>query len=170
MRTSSPGRFTITAISAALATVTVAASVVAQQQSPAHSQDDLAFGTWRLNLARSRYYPGPAPRSEVRTYARDGDAVKATITRVLADGRKEVLEYTAGYDNPAAVTGSADIDRILMKRVDAATAESVLSHGGTVYAIARRVVASDGKTMTITLRREGSASIRNVQFYDREAP
>ncbi len=170
MRTNSPGRFTMTAISTVFAALTAAGSLIAQQPPAAASQDDLAFGTWRLNLARSRYYPGPAPRSEVRTYARDGDAIKATITRVFANGRKEVLEYSAGYDNPADVTGSADIDRILMKRVDASTAESVLSHGGTVYAIARRVVARDGKTMTITLRREGSASIRNVQSYDREVP
>ena len=170
MRTSSPGRFTMAAISAVLATLTAASPVAAQQPPGLSASDNLAFGTWRLNLARSRYYPGPAPRSEVRTYAGDGDSVKATITRVLADGRKEVLEYTAGYDNPADVTGSADIDRILMKRVDALTAESVLSHGGTIYAIARRVVSADGKTMTITLRREGSASIRNVQSYDRVTP
>jgi hypothetical protein len=158
------------ALSTVLATLTAAGAVAALQPAPSQGADNLAFGTWRLNLARSRYYPGPPPRSEVRTYARDGDAVKATITRVLANGRREVLEYTAGYDNPADVTGSPDIDRILMKRVDALTAESVLSHGGTVYAIARRVVSADGKTMTITLRREGSASIRNVQSYDRETP
>ena len=170
MRTSSPGRFSTTVITAGLAMLTVAGAVAAQQAPAAPGPDNLAFGTWRLDLSRSRYYPGPAPRSEVRTYARDGDAVKATITRVLADGRKEVLEYTAGYDNPPDVTGSADIDRILMTRVDASTAESVLSHGGTVYAIARRVVSGDGKTMTITLRREGSTSIRNVQSYDRVTP
>ena len=30
---------------------------------------DPAIGTWKLNLAKSTFSPGPAPRSQVRTYA-----------------------------------------------------------------------------------------------------
>ena len=150
-------------------TLFTAASAIGQTKATTHEKDSV-FGTWRLNLDRSRYYPGPPPRSETRTYEPEAGGIKATITRVRADGRKEVLSYTANFDNPATVAGSEDIDRILMRRVDDFTAESVLSHGGTVYALARRVIARDGKTMTITLRREGQRVMNNLQFYDRITP
>ena len=155
------------AITAALSIT--AAPLIAHAVASAPNSDPVV-GTWRLNVARSRYVPGPAPRSETRTYEADGDAIKATIRRVLADGRAEVVTYTANFDNPAPVTGSPQMDRILMQRIDAYTAESVLSHAGRVFAVARRIIAPDGRTMTITLRRPGDALVNNVAHYDRETP
>lgn len=167
MRSATSTRWSILFLAA---TCWLAAAPLAARQDSTQRDTDKVLGTWRLNVERSRYVPGPPPRSETRTYERDGDAVKATIRRVLADGRAEVVEYTADFDNPAPVTGSADIDRILMKRLDAYTAESVLTHAGRVFATARRVISPDGRSMTIRLRREGNSLINNVAYYEREAP
>jgi hypothetical protein len=30
---------------------------------------DPSLGTWQLNVAKSKFEPGPAPKSETRTYA-----------------------------------------------------------------------------------------------------
>jgi hypothetical protein len=130
---------------------------------------DPAVGTWRLNLQKSKYYPGPAPQSETRSYEADGDLLKCTIRRVDGKGRAETIAYKANYDNPYPVTGSPDYDAIKMTRVDDRTAESVLSHAGRVFGVARRVLAADGMTMTITLRREGEVLTNNVAFYERVA-
>ena len=130
---------------------------------------DPAVGTWRLNLQKSKYYPGPAPQSETRSYEADGDLLKCTIQRVDGKGRAETIAYRANYDNPYPVTGSPDYDAIKMARVDDRTAESVLSHAGRVFGVARRVLAPDGMTMTITLRREGEVLTNNVAFYERVA-
>ena len=130
---------------------------------------DPAVGTWRLNLQKSKYYPGPAPQSETRSYEPDGDFLKCTIRRVDGKGRAETIAYKANYDNPYPVTGSPDYDAIKMTRVDDRTAESVLSHAGRVFGVARRVLAADGLTMTITLRREGEVLTNNVAFYERVA-
>jgi hypothetical protein len=143
---------------------------LAYPQRPSAASPDPVVGTWHLNLKRSKYAPGPPPRSETRTYQPDGNEVRVTITRVLADGRSEVVEYTANYDNPRPVTGSDEIDRILMKRINEYTSEAVLSHAGNIFGIARRVISPDRKTMTITLRREGNAVVNNVAFYERESP
>ena len=45
----------------------------------------------------------------------------------------------------------------------------MLSHAGRVYGVARRVIASDGRSMTITFRRENQSgpSVYNVAVYDR---
>jgi hypothetical protein len=165
MRTCSLRRFVVASIAAVLC-APCAAPLIAHQLTP---DENLVIGTWRLNVSRSRYIPGPAPQSETRTYEVDGTMTKATITRAFVDGRKEIVRYTANYDNPYPVTGSADIDRILMKRLDAYRSDSVLSHAGRVFGIARRVVAPDGRSMTITFRREGEELVNNVAYYERES-
>ena len=40
-------------------------------QLPAQESDPLV-GTWELNVAKSKYSPGPAPKSETRTYVVSG--------------------------------------------------------------------------------------------------
>jgi len=33
---------------------------------------DASIGTWKLNVAKSTYDPGPPPKSETRSYSQDG--------------------------------------------------------------------------------------------------
>ena len=35
------------------------------------AQSDPFVGTWKLNLAKSKFNPGPAPKSQTRTWAAD---------------------------------------------------------------------------------------------------
>ena len=39
---------------------------------------DALVGRWELNIAKSTYDPGPAPKSETRTYAVVGEDITAT--------------------------------------------------------------------------------------------
>jgi len=57
---------------------------------------DPMLGTWTLNLARSRYYPGPTPKSQVRMYATSEEGTLETVTTVTADG-ETVKESFLGY-------------------------------------------------------------------------
>jgi hypothetical protein len=118
------------------------------------SEQEILLGAWRLDLAKSRYVPGPPPRSEMRTYVRDPEGVKGTIQRRREDGREEVIEYRADFDREFPVMGTPAYDTIKLKRIDARTAEAVLSHAGRVFGTARRVISDDGRTMTITFRQE----------------
>ena len=161
-------RLVVLTLVGTLAVVGGAHVVVGAHQPPPYvAARDPVIGTWRLVLAKSKYYPGPAPRNETRTYEADGDFLKATIRRVDGTGRAETIAYRANYDNPYPVTGSPDYDAIKMTRIDDRTAESVLSHAGRVFGIARRVISADGRTMTITLRREAEVLVNNVAFYER---
>ena len=137
-------------------------------QTAAQTSQDLLLGTWRLDLAKSSYVPGPPPRSE-RTYARDRDGIKGTIHRQRADGRKEVIEYRADFDHEYPVTGTEAYDTIRLKRIDARTAEVVLSHAGRVYGRARRVISEDGLTLTIAFRQgDRETFTNNVAIYRKE--
>ena len=138
-------------------------------QSAAAKEPDHLIGAWRLNAAKSKYRPGPGPSNETRTYTRDGSNVLGVIQRAFPDGRRERIEYTANYDREYPVTGTEDYDHVVLKRIDRYTSEAVLSHAGRVFGTARRVIAADGKSMTITFRRdsESGVSVLNFAMYEK---
>jgi hypothetical protein len=138
-------------------------------QSPSSSAPDQLVGAWQLVVAKSRYRPGPAPSSETRTYVRNGQDVLGVIQRAFPDGRRVRIEYTANYDREYPVTGTEEYDHVVLKRIDRYTSEAVLSHAGRVFGTAHRVIAADGKSMTITFRRdsETGVSVLNVAYYDK---
>jgi hypothetical protein len=110
-------------------------------------------GTWRLNVAKSVYTPGPPPRSQVRTYSQQGNGLKAVIETVQPLGIKTTAEYTAAYDGKDyPLSGNADADTIALSKIDARTFEATLKRGGKVVSTARNTVSMDGKTMTITTK------------------
>ena len=151
--------------------VTATLSLLAAQGPPAAKADPI-IGIWQLNPAKSKYFPGPGPISETRTYKRGPNGVEGTIERRFADGRSERIEYVAEYDREYPVSGTEAYDHILLKRIDERTAQAVLSHAGRVYGVARRVIAPSGTSMTITLNRESSAgpSVLNTAVYERVSP
>jgi hypothetical protein len=132
---------------------------------------DPVIGNWALNVAKSKYNPGPAPRTQTRAYVSTPDGIVATVTTVNRDGTSEKVVYPSNYDGMEHhVTGSSNTDGILMKQRDLYTAESTLMHAGKVIGIALRVVSGDGKTMTITFEgtdQEGS-HVKNVALYEKQ--
>ena len=126
------------------------------------------IGTWRLNVAKSKYSPGPPLRSETRVYTKGADGVKGVVSRVYDDGRSERFEYLANFGKDMMVTGIEQYDSVTLRKVDDLTSDAVLSHAGIVYGVARRVIAADGKTMTITFDRKSSETpVHNVAVYDK---
>jgi hypothetical protein len=133
------------------------------------AEQELLLGSWKLDVAKSRYTPGPPPRNETRTYVRDAAGMKGTIRRQQDDGRQQVIEYRADFDREYPVMGTEAYDTIRLKRVDARTAEAVLSHAGRVFGTARRVISEDGKTLTITFRQEDQGRLEsNIAIYRKE--
>jgi hypothetical protein len=130
------------------------------------------LGNWKLNLAKSKYDPGPPPMSETRVYeAWETDGVKATYTRVQADGTRITLAWAAHYDGKDyKYTGSPDFDTIALKRVDANTTDATLKKGGKVVQTTKGVVSSDGKTRTTTTTGTNPKGqrINNVAVFDRQ--
>ena len=126
------------------------------------------IGTWRLNVAKSKYSPGPPLRSETRVYTKQTDGVKGVVSRVYSDGRSERFEYMANFGKDMMVTGIPEYDSVTLRKVDDLTSDAVLSHAGIVYGVARRAIAADGKTMTITFDRKSSETpVHNVAVYDK---
>lgn len=112
---------------------------------------DPIIGTWVLNVAKSKFSPGPAPKSETRTYVVAGKEIKATSTGVGADGKPTAGEWmivTDGRDTP--LTGNPDADVLSLKQIDAFSTQFTLKKAGKVVITGTRAISKDGKVMTIT--------------------
>ena len=135
--------------------------------------DDPLLGAWKLNLAKSKYDPGPAPTtSTINKYVASGnDGVTVITDGTDGQGRPDHTEYSAKYDGKDyPVKGEQDFDSVQLKRIDASTTLCINKKGGTVVRSLRRVVSKDGKTLTaamVGITTTGQA-IYNVTVYDRQ--
>jgi hypothetical protein len=60
--------------------------------------DARSYGTWKLNVAKSKFSPGPAPKSLTVKWEAAGQGVRLTSEGVTADGKPMSGGYTANYD------------------------------------------------------------------------
>jgi hypothetical protein len=128
-----------------IALVGVVVNVAVQAQAPRE-----LFGSWKLNLAKSKYSPGPAPKSMTITYRAAGFGMKIVVDVVPAEGAPQHWEMTPAYDGrDHPVTGNPDADAISIKRISDTAGESRFKKGGKVMALNVRTLSADGKTLTI---------------------
>jgi hypothetical protein len=138
---------------------------------PALAQEDPAAGTWKLNPAKSRYSPGPVPKSNVITIAAVENGLKVSGQGTDGAGKPTTLNYTVTYDGKEKpVTGSPDYDSTSGKRINASTTEQTRKLEGKMVQTQKREVSADGKTMTITTRGKDKdgRTINNVAIYEKQ--
>lgn len=150
-------------------------NLVLAQTSKSNSETDPRLGTWKLNLAKSKFEPGPAPKSEVRTYEASDNGVKLSRQRTDESGKSASSSYTAKYDGrdyPVTWDGiAAPYDAIALKRVDAHTVDAVEKKNGKDVTTVRSVVSNDGKTLTIKSKGmdvDGHQNSNNTAVYDKQ--
>ena len=108
------------------------------------------FGTWKLNPAKSKYSPGPAPKSMTVVYSPAGFGMKIVVDVVPAEGASQHWEMTPIYDGgDHRVTGNPDADTISIRRISDSKGESTFKKSGKVMAVNLRTISADGRTMTI---------------------
>jgi hypothetical protein len=114
--------------------------------------EDPFVGTWTLNQAKSKYSPGPAPKSTTVTYEAAGSGYKISVKTEPASGPTGEWSYTTSLDGKdSPITGNnPNADAMATKRIDTHTLESVSKKGGKVMLTSRIVVSKDGKTRTNT--------------------
>jgi len=135
----------------------------------AQTADPLA-GKWELNIAKSTYTPGPGPKSETRTYVVAGQEIKATSKGVGADGTPTSGQWTVNYDGKdRPLIGSPVGDALSLKRIDTFTAEFTQKKAGKVVATGTRVIAKNGKVMTITTEGTNAKGqpFKDVEVFDK---
>jgi hypothetical protein len=134
--------------------------------------EESLFGNWKLIVAKSRYSPGPAPKSGTAKWEAYQGGVQLTVDTVPAKGETQHWETSGkfdGKDNPVK-GNNPDGDTAAFSKIDARTYEVAQKKGGKATTTARIVVAADGKTRTTTvIGKDGSgATVNNVLFYEKQ--
>ena len=151
--------------------VVSAVAVLLVSASFASAQSDPAIGSWKINLAKSKYNPGPAPKSNAITIAAVPNGMKVTAKGEDAAGKPTGIDYTATFDGKdMPVKGAPAYDTVSLKRIDANTTEQTRKKEGKSVQTARRVISADGKTMTVTTRGkdESGRTLNTVAVYDKQ--
>jgi hypothetical protein len=154
-----------------LVVVSMTAVLIAAVALSAQSQESL-FGTWKMNVAKSKYTPGPVPKSNIAKWEAFQGGVKLTNDVVPAKGETQHWEVSGkfdGKDNPVK-GNNPDADAAAISKIDARTYEVVQKKGGKITLTARIVVAADGKTRVTTVSgRDGQGqTVNNSMFYEKQ--
>ena len=129
------------------------------------------MGTWKLNVAKSKFSPGPAPKSLTVKFEPAGKGVKLTTDGVAADGKPTATEYTANYDGKdVPIKGSPVVDTISLRRIDALTTERTDKKAGKVVQTLTRAIAKDGKSFTVAVKGTNPKGepVNNMMVFDKQ--
>jgi opacity protein-like surface antigen len=128
-------------------------------------------GTWTLNLAKSKFSPGPAPKSQTRTYAQTAQGTALTFNGVAADGSAVSGQSTFKYDGKDyPITGSPDFDTLSLKRINGSTVKSTQKKAGKVVGTTTRTISAHGKVLTLLSKGTDAKgmSYDNVLVFDKQ--
>ena len=108
------------------------------------------IGTWKLNVAKSKFKPGPAPKSQTLKFESTADGIKLTTDSVGADGKATQGGYTAKFDGTETpFSGNPNADTASPKRVDGNHYVNTWRKDGKVTVTADVTISKDGKTLTV---------------------
>jgi hypothetical protein len=152
--------------------VSLALGLVAAVAPIASAQTDPHVGTWKLNPAKSKFTPGPAPKSQTFTYEADGPNLTVLVQGVDAEGKpinpdkNKVTIITDGKDHPATNTA---YDSAAWKKTSTGY-DATRKKAGKVVQTVTNVVSKDGKTMTITTKGTNAKgeTFHDVAVYDKQ--
>jgi hypothetical protein len=137
------------------------------------AQSNPLVGTWKLNVTKSKFDPGPGYKSLTRTVEAQGDGVKYTFEGVSADGKPVAYGFSVkfdGQDNPVSGSMPSGADTISAKRTDSNHYVATQKKGGKEIATSKVTVSKDGKVTTVdqTGTTASGAKSHDVQVYDKQ--
>ena len=144
----------------------LAFSAAARAQTP-----DPYVGTWTLDVAKSTFKPGPAPKSSTVVVEAAGKGLKISIDAVGADGTPMKWGYTTMRDGKdAPVTGNPNYDAIAVTQTTPTTGTATYKKEGKVVSTSKSNLSSDGKTLTLTVTGTDpkGQTVNNVMVYTKK--
>lgn len=133
------------------------------------AQADPMVGAWKLDVAKSTYKPGPAPKSTTVTIEPAGKGIKVSVDAVMADGPMK-WGYTSARDGKdVPVTGNPAYDTANVTQHSPTDGTIVYQKGGKTVMTLKTSVSKDGKSLTVTstgTNAKGEA-VHNVAHYNK---
>ena len=133
---------------------------------------DPFIGTWKLNVAKSKYNPGPAPRSATLKIEGQDNGYRMVLDGVGAKGETMHFETAFkfdGRDYRVKMSGAPSGITVVAKRINAYTFETTGKQGGNVTGTSRNVVSGEGNMQTLTSKEKTAKGLdANTIVYDRQ--
>lgn len=132
---------------------------------------DNHVGTWKLNLAKSKFSPGPPPKESTLTIEAQPNGLKITVQGTNAEGQPVHFEMSPNYDGKDyPMTGNPDAYTISLKKIDDYTIQTVGKKAGTPMLTIRSVVSKDGMTRRSTQKGKNAKGqdVNNTLVYDKQ--
>jgi hypothetical protein len=150
--------------------LTLLAPLLSAAQTGNSSASDPFNGTWRLDVAKSTFKPGPPPTSETVTISPDRvsvhDVMKTDNGETVSDWSYKVVPE----GKPAQINGNGmENSTVTSRRIDERTLEHTWNFNGAILH-GRAVVSKNGKTMRYTLTGTGrdGQPVHDVEVYEKE--
>jgi hypothetical protein len=148
-----------------------AAALALQVASVSAQSKDPRVGNWKLNVEKSKYNPGPAPKSLDLKIEAAGKGVHVTTNTVNADGTTVMQDYTANYDGKdVPLKGSAIADTTSLKRMNKLTTMRTDKKAGKTVATLKSTVSKDGKLFTVDVKSQTPKGepVKNLLVFERQ--
>jgi hypothetical protein len=132
---------------------------------------DPLVGTWKLNIAKSHFNPGPPPQSQVRIYESLPGGMRVMLKTTNPSGQSTTIEIPQNLDGKDyPIMGPGPASEIAMTKVDNQIAEAILKHGEIIVGTSRRILSADGKTLTVTYKGTDPEGVKvdNVAVYEKQ--
>jgi len=135
----------------AISTLVISLALMASLTSTWAQVTDPVLGTWKLNVAQSKFAGGRGPKSQTVRFLRVDGGTAVTSEAVGQDGRVTRSWYIVKFDGKRhPIMGSPTADSVSFKLIDKWTVERSDTKAGRVTAQVVRVLSKDGKTLTVT--------------------
>jgi hypothetical protein len=149
----------------------LAGCIIAAALLGAAAQTDPMIGDWKLNLAKSKYKPGPPPRSSALNVHQFGEGLMAMFDNVTAKGKTVQPSFTVICNGqPQPVTGNNAVDSMSCRRINPYSQEFTNMKAGKVTTTGTIVISQDGRVMTIANKgtNANGEAVDNVAVYERQ--
>lgn len=147
-----------------------ACCAIALSSSVALAGDDW-LGTWKLDVAKSKYVPGPGPKSQTLKFESTKDGIRLTSDGVNSDGKATHGSYVSRFDGKDVPwEGNPDADTASPKKIDDNIYGNIWKKAGKTTITAKVVVSNKGKTLTVTQVGTDAMgrTVNNTAVYDRQ--
>ncbi len=151
----------------------LAGALVLAASSVALAQDkDPANGTWKLNVAKSTFSPGPAPKEMTATIESAGPGRHVEVSGSGSDGTAIKWGYSGNFDRKdIRMTGTnPDADVVTLRRLSPTTVRSTYKKNGKQTLVNGVSVSADGKTLTVAqsgVNAKGQ-TVKNTLVFDKQ--
>jgi hypothetical protein len=155
-----------------LTAASLLALAIAALSQVAFAQSVNPNGIFQLNLAKSKFSPGPPPKSQTVYFQWEGQNPRDTVVGIDAAGNpvSAVFMEVIPDGKPHPVTGNPNIDASTYTRVDAYTMNFSRFKDGKPGTTGTLALSQDGKTFTATTTGTDAngQQINNIAVYDKQ--